>query len=42
VDKEVVDDNDLITSRKSEDIPAFNKAMIDLFNRTRKLVRPVE
>jgi protease I len=37
VDKQVVDANHLVTSRKPDDIPAFNKAMIDLFNRTRKL-----
>jgi protease I len=31
VDKEVVKDKNLVTSRKPEDIPAFNKAMIELF-----------
>jgi protease I len=34
VDKEVVTDKNLVTSRKPDDIPAFNKAMIDLFSRT--------
>ena len=28
VDREVVEDNDLISSRKPDDIPAFNKALI--------------
>ncbi|MBS0351843.1 MAG: type 1 glutamine amidotransferase [Proteobacteria bacterium] len=31
VDKEVVTDGKLVTSRKPDDIPAFNKAMIELF-----------
>ena len=31
VDKEVVVDNGLVTSRKPEDIPAFNKKMIEEF-----------
>lgn len=31
VDKEVVKEENLVTSRKPEDIPAFNKAMIELF-----------
>jgi protease I len=30
-DKEVVEDGNLVTSRKPDDIPAFNKAMIGLF-----------
>ncbi len=33
VDREVVDDKNLVTSRKPDDIPAFNKAMIELFSR---------
>jgi protease I len=33
VDREVVDDENLVTSRKPDDIPAFNKAMIELFSR---------
>lgn len=31
VDKEVVTDKNLVTSRKPDDIPAFNRAMIQLF-----------
>jgi len=30
-DKEVIEDGNLVTSRKPDDIPAFNKAMIGLF-----------
>jgi protease I len=33
VDREVVQDNGLVTSRKPDDIPAYNHAMIDLFRR---------
>lgn len=33
VDKEVVKDGNLITSRKPEDIPAFNKAIIEVFSK---------
>jgi protease I len=36
VDQEVVKDDKLVTSRKPEDIPAFNAAMIDLFEKTCK------
>ena len=32
VDKEVVVDNGLVTSRKPDDIPAFNKKMIEEFS----------
>lgn len=32
VDQEVVVDGHLVTSRKPDDIPAFNKAMIELFS----------
>lgn len=32
VDEEVVKDGNLITSRKPDDIPAFNRAMIDLLS----------
>ena len=35
VDQEVVVDNKLVTSRKPDDIPAFNREMIDLFNQAR-------
>lgn len=31
VDKEVVSDQNIVTSRKPDDIPAFNTAMIELF-----------
>jgi protease I len=31
VDKEVVRDGKLVTSRKPDDIPAFNREMIQLF-----------
>jgi protease I len=34
VDKEVVRDNGLVTSRKPDDIPAFNREMISLFSET--------
>jgi protease I len=33
VDEEAVTDQGLVTSRKPDDIPAFNQAMIDLFSR---------
>lgn len=33
VDKEVVQDGNLVTSRKPEDIPAFNRTMIELFGK---------
>ena len=33
VDKEVVEDNGLITSRKPDDLPAFNQAAIELFSK---------
>jgi len=32
VDREVVEDGNLVTSRKPDDIPAFNKKVIDLFS----------
>jgi protease I len=35
VDKEVVSENGLVTSRKPDDIPAFNKEMIRLFSEGR-------
>ena len=31
VDREVVEDNGLVTSRKPDDIPAFNRKMIEVF-----------
>lgn len=33
VDQEVVVDGNLVTSRKPDDIPAFNRAMVELFAR---------
>jgi len=33
VDREVVEDNGLVTSRKPDDLPAYNRTMIDLFSR---------
>lgn len=34
LDREVVVDRNLVSSRKPDDIPAFNRAMLDLFRRT--------
>ncbi len=36
VDEEVVQDGNLVTSRKPDDIPAFNRAMVKLFSGARK------
>jgi protease I len=33
VDREVITDKNLVTSRKPDDIPVFNEAMIELFSR---------
>lgn len=38
VDQEAVVDGNLVTSRKPDDIPAFNKAMIELFGNQRQQV----
>ena len=35
VDQEVVEDGNLITSRKPDDLPAFNKALIDQLSRNK-------
>jgi protease I len=35
IDQEAVVDGQLVSSRKPDDIPAFNQAMIDLFSRMR-------
>jgi protease I len=35
VDEEAVVDGDLVSSRKPDDIPAFNRAMIEVFGRAR-------
>jgi protease I len=32
VDKEVIKDDNIVTSRKPDDLPAFNKTMIELFS----------
>lgn len=39
VDEPVVVDGDLVTSRKPEDIPAFNRAIGEVFGRTRERAR---
>ena len=39
VDEEVVVDNGLVTSRKPEDIPAFNQKMIEEFAEGQHKVR---
>jgi protease I len=39
VDEEVVVDNKLVSSRKPDDIPAFNREMIKLFSRTQAPMR---
>ncbi len=39
VDREVVVDGNLVSSRKPDDIPAFNRAMIDLFGEARGQTR---
>jgi protease I len=36
VDQEAVVDGNLVSSRKPEDIPAFNHATINLFGQTRR------
>jgi protease I len=42
VDKEVITSNGLVTSRKPEDIPAFNREMIALFGGSESLSRDRE
>jgi protease I len=39
VDEPAVVDGDLVTSRRPDDIPQFNEAMIDLFARSREQAR---
>lgn len=39
VDEEVVKDDIILTSRQPDDIPAFNKAMIELFSQSVSLAR---
>ena len=40
VDEEVVVDRNLVSSRKPDDIPAFNREMVDVFSRARAQARP--
>jgi protease I len=40
MDQEVVIDGNLVSSRKPDDIPAFNGGMIDVFSRARPEARP--
>jgi protease I len=40
VDEEVVVDGNLVSSRKPDDIPAFNREMLKVFGRGRKQDRP--
>jgi protease I len=39
VDQQVVSDTDLVTSRKPDDIPAFNKKMIEAFSHSPAVAR---
>ncbi len=39
VDREVVEDDGLVTSRKPDDIPAFNKKMLELFSQASRRER---
>jgi protease I len=39
VDQEVVVDGNLVSSRKPDDLPAFNREMIELFSRVRGQAR---
>jgi len=41
VDKEVVNDNGIVTSRKPDDLPAFNREMIRLFGEGRGQSQPL-
>lgn len=40
VDQEVVKDGNLVSSRKPDDIPAFNRAFIELLSESRQQARP--
>jgi protease I len=40
VDEEVVVDGNLVSSRKPDDIPAFNREMMQLFSQARSQARP--
>jgi protease I len=41
VDEEVVCEQGLVTSRKPKDIPAFNRRMLELFDKSRELGQPL-
>jgi protease I len=41
VDEEVVVDGNLVSSRKPDDIPAFNREMIKLFSENKKPAQKV-
>jgi protease I len=38
IDREVVEDGNWVTSRQPDDLPAFNRAMLSLFSRSRRAV----
>lgn len=40
MDQEAVTDGNLVSARKPDDIPAFNRAMINLFSAARERLRP--
>lgn len=40
IDEEVVVDENLVTSRKPDDIPAFNREMLSVFGRSRESAQP--
>jgi protease I len=40
MDREVVKDGNWVTSRQPDDLPAFNRAMISLFSRSRRALHP--
>ena len=42
VDREVVEDGDLVTSRKPDDLPAFNKKIVELFSEAPQRAREHE
>jgi protease I len=39
IDREVVEDDNWVTSRQPDDLPVFNRAMISLFSQSRRSVR---
>jgi hypothetical protein len=36
IDREMVEDDNWVTSRQPDDLPAFNRAMISLFSQSRR------